>query len=128
MGGDETHQRVETLKTKRQNERIHFILSAAGKGDLPGLKHALKVNYKHERETFLACFHAWYDMQGESVNTSDLLKRTPLHVAASEGQVRAFSLFIFCLFISVLYRLRSSAISWTVEPTYLLKTRSKIPA
>ena len=47
LGGDETQQRVETLKTKRQNDRINFILSAAAKGDLAGLKHALRVSQKH---------------------------------------------------------------------------------
>ena len=46
LGVDETQHRIETLTTKRQNDRINLILSAAAKGDLAGLKHALKASFK----------------------------------------------------------------------------------
>ena len=42
-GADEVSQRIEALKTRRQTQRTKLILTAAGKGDLEGLKQALKV-------------------------------------------------------------------------------------
>ena len=43
LSGDELHQRIETLKIRRRNDRIHKILFSAAKGDLNGMKEALKV-------------------------------------------------------------------------------------
>jgi len=66
MGGDELHQRINDLKERRRNDRINLILNAAANGNLAGLSEALK---------------------NEGVNVCDALKRTPLHVASSEGQL-----------------------------------------
>ena len=43
MSGDELHQRIEALKIRRKNDRINKILYCAAKGDLVGMKLALKV-------------------------------------------------------------------------------------
>jgi hypothetical protein len=43
IGGDELHQRINALKERRKNDRINLILYAAARGDLAGLKDALKV-------------------------------------------------------------------------------------
>jgi hypothetical protein len=44
MSGDELHQRIEALKIRRRNDRINKILYSASKGDLTGMKEALKVS------------------------------------------------------------------------------------
>ena len=44
MSGDELHQRIEALKIRRRNDRINKILYSASKGDLAGMKEALKVS------------------------------------------------------------------------------------
>jgi hypothetical protein len=41
--GDELHQRIKYLKDKRKSDLVNLVLNAAGKGDLGGLKQALKV-------------------------------------------------------------------------------------
>ena len=86
LSGDELHQRIETLKIRRRNDRIHKILFSAAKGDLNGMKEALKVCWFMEIIRMLLKWHELW--QHENVNVSDALKRTPLHVAASEGQAR----------------------------------------
>jgi len=65
-GNDALTQRVDILRAQRKAQRTKLILNAAARGDIVTLKQALK---------------------SESVNVSDPLKRTPLHVASSEGQV-----------------------------------------
>ena len=38
-----TNQKIETLKLRRRSDRINTILTAAGRGDLKGLKEAMRV-------------------------------------------------------------------------------------
>jgi len=72
---DDIHQRIDALKQRRRNDRINQILSAAAEGDLMSMKAALK---------------------NESANVCDDLKRTPLHVAASEGQLEIVQYLVDC--------------------------------
>ncbi len=93
MVDDDIHQRINALKQRRRNDRINQILSAAAEGDLASMKAALKVllcaafpftKCKSLIKVLPLC-------QNESANVCDDLKRTPLHVAASEGQVRCLN-------------------------------------
>ena len=40
---DEIHQRIDTLKQRRRNDKINLILSSTAKGDLETMTTALKV-------------------------------------------------------------------------------------
>jgi len=73
--GDEMDARIDQLKQRRSNDRTNMILSAAARGDLASLKLALK---------------------NANVNVCDTLKRTPLHIAASEGQLEVVNYMISC--------------------------------
>jgi hypothetical protein len=42
--GDELSQRIKYLKDKRKSDLVNLVLNAAGKGDLAGLKQALRVS------------------------------------------------------------------------------------
>ena len=85
------HQRIEALRQRRSNDRINMILSAAARGDVTTMKEALKVT----KSILLLMNILWhldikvqkFKLQGENVNIHDSLKRTPLHVASSQGQV-----------------------------------------
>jgi hypothetical protein len=43
---DEIHQRIDTLRRRRRNDKINQILSSAAKGDLVSMTAALKVQLK----------------------------------------------------------------------------------
>ena len=96
MSSDEMRERSASLKARRKNDRINLILNAAAHGNLESLKMALEVNrepmhHKHLMTNLkysftltLCCVRS----QNGNLNVCDSLMRTPLHVAASEGQAR----------------------------------------
>ena len=46
MVGMGTNQRIESLKLRRRSDRINTILTAAARGDLKGLKDAVRVCFE----------------------------------------------------------------------------------
>jgi CRP-like cAMP-binding protein len=70
MGGSSIRQKVQALRRRRENKRVYGVLQAAKNGDLIRLRaHAASCSGDCN----------W--------NLFDHFKRTPLHVAASEGQL-----------------------------------------
>ncbi len=89
LGAGKT-QRLISIRKRRHEERIQKILAAAHIGDLVELKILLKVS-KLESFQVEPC-KGLNLVQGQAgVNLHDSFKRTPLHVAASEGKVNLCS-------------------------------------
>jgi hypothetical protein len=61
---DEIHQRIDTLKQRRRNDKINLILSSAAKGDLETMTTALKVQIEN-LESMLMLF---YQVAGSYLN------------------------------------------------------------
>ncbi len=66
VADDEIHQRIDTLKQRRKNDKINQILSAAAEGDLVSMTAALKVQleivvsmpfYHFAATNFMYCHH-----------------------------------------------------------------------
>ena len=77
MGGTGIRQKVQALRRRRENKRVYAVLQAAKSGDLPRLKA-----------------HAASTGGDGNWNLFDHFRRTPLHVAASEGQLEAVRLLL----------------------------------
>jgi hypothetical protein len=87
LGSDEMGQRINDLQERRKCDKINLILYAAARGDLVSLKDAMEVNIYPSIVRKRSETAEVVSPQNGDVNACDSLCRTPMHVAASEGQV-----------------------------------------